>query len=177
MNVVVYCSSKDETGLNFEEAASIVGNWIGTNKYVMIYGGVKAGLMHITAKTAKSAGAKIIGVIPSIFTTRADSLNDEVICVDNLSSRKDFMIKSGEIFFVLPGGLGTVDEWISTLSQLVALGNKSRKIIVVNISGVFDMVIKSLNNMAESVFANNDIMDFTLIVNSNGELKDLLRTI
>lgn len=177
MNAVVYCSSREETGFDFEETARIVGSWIGLNNHVMTYGGVKAGLMHITAESAKSAGAKIVGVIPIVFETRADSLNDEIVYVDNLNSRKDFMIKSGDIFFVLPGGIGTVDEWISTLSQLMITGNNGRKIIVVNISGVFDGVVESLNKMAESVFANNNVMDFTIIVNSVGELKELLETV
>lgn len=177
MNVVVYCSSREETGSHFEETARIVGEWIGLNNHVMTYGGVKAGLMHVVAKSAKSEGAKITGVIPSVFKTRADSLNDEIIYVDNLNSRKDFMIKSGDVFFVLPGGVGTVDEWISTLSQLMITGNNGRKIIVANISGVFDSVIESLNKMAESVFANNNIMDFTVIVNSPAELKDLLKNV
>lgn len=177
MNAVVYCSSREKTGFQFEETARIVGKWIGLNKHILTYGGVKAGLMHITAKSAKSAGAKIVGVIPSVFETRADSLNDEIVYVDNLNSRKDFMIKTGDIYFVLPGGIGTVDEWISTLSQLMITGNKGRKIIVANICGVFDGVVESLNKMAESVFASNNIMDFTIIVNSAGELKELLETV
>lgn len=175
MNIVVYCSSTDGLDSKYEDTAVSVGNIIGTRRCSLLYGGVKAGMMHITADNAAKNGAEdIVGVIPAVFSHCGDELLTEKILTRDLNERKAVMIDKGDIFVVLPGGLGTIDEWISTLSHFKV--NKINKpIIIANINGVFDAQIAQLENTAESVFtASADYMKGQIVCNTAEELENAL---
>lgn len=177
MKIVVYCSSRENLDSPFEITAKTVGEWIGKNSHTLVYGGVNAGMMHIVAHSAKLAGAKVVGVIPERFEHRADELNDELILTSDLSDRKAVMIDIGDMFIVLPGGIGTIDEWMATLSQLVVEEDEHRKIIVVNINGIYDNLINQIKCTAHSPFARSSTLDRSIIVTSNDEFYSILNNL
>ncbi len=173
-NVVVYCSSQDNLPPECENMAKSVGQWIGEKGHTLVYGGVDAGLMHIVAKATHEKGGRIVGVIPEVFKHRADELNDELILTANLNERKGVMIERGDVFFVLPGGIGTIDEWISTISHKKVCGDNSANIVVINIEGAYDAQIKQLQDTMSSPYASGDLMRWMKVVKNIDELKDLL---
>lgn len=164
MKITVYCSSKSNLDNKFTSTAVELGRWIGINKHELVYGGVNAGMMHILAQSAHDAGATITGIIPECFTSRADALNDHLETTPGLNERKARMYALADVFVVLPGGLGTIDEWISTLSALVVDCDTSRKIIVANIDGIYDDMVAQLNLTATSPFARNSMIDQCYVV-------------
>lgn len=153
MNIAVYCSSRSNLDRCFIDAAAALGEWIGKNGNNLVYGGSNAGTMHTLAQAAHDAGARITGVVPQCFAHRADPLVDTLIPAKDLAERKDIMIDLADTFVVLPGGIGTIDEWISTLTHLVVAGDTSTRIIVVNIRGIFDNMIAQLDTTAASPFS------------------------
>lgn len=173
-NIVVYCSSQENLPMVCTEAAQEVGSWIGKNEFTLVYGGVDAGLMHTVALSAHDNGGRIVGVIPEIFKHRADELNDELILTANLNERKGVMIDRGDIFVVLPGGIGTIDEWISTISHKKVCGENSKNIIVVNIDGAYDAMLQQLSDTMNSPYATGDLLNWMDVANSVDELKNLL---
>ena len=118
MKIVVYCSSQEELDEKYRLLASDLGTWIGEHGHTLLYGGSNAGLMHITAGAVHEAGGYIIGVIPEMFRHRIDPACDEVVYTANLGDRKQYMIEHGDVFVIMPGGIGTLDEWISTLAVI-----------------------------------------------------------
>ena len=174
MKIAVYCSSRPDLAQEYVQVAAEAGKWIGTEGHELVYGGVNAGLMHTVAQAAHDAGAKITGVIPEVFKHRADELNDEIITTQNLNDRKAKMIELSDAFIVLPGGLGTIDEWIATLSALVVAGDTERKIIVANINGIYDHTVAQIASTAHSPFARSEIIDMSIIAHDGSELIDIL---
>ena len=152
MNIVVYCASSNDLPQEYTDLAIRVGRIIGNAGACLVYGGVDAGLMHSTAFAAKEAGAKIIGVVPARFKHRADVLVDELVLCDDLNDRKGMMIDRGDVFVVLPGGIGTLDELFSTLSIMKVSGDTHRKIIIANIDGVFNGIVCQLDDTQNSQF-------------------------
>lgn len=179
MNVAVYCSSRSELEGRFIDAAKALGEWIGSHGHTLVYGGSNAGTMHTLASASHDAGARIIGVVPKCFENRADTLVDELVAVANLAERKACMIESAHLFVVLPGGIGTIDEWISTLAHLVVEGDSTRRIMVVNINGVFDNMLAQIASTAASPFARggNPLMGHCVVVDSIDEMIKQLNTI
>ena len=175
MNIVVYCSSTDGLDSKYEDTAVSVGKIIGTRRCSLLYGGVKAGMMHITAENAAKNGAEnIIGVIPAVFSHRGDELLTETVLTRDLNERKSVMIDKGDIFVVLPGGLGTIDEWISTLSHF-KVNKITKPVIIANIGGVFDAQVAQMSNTADSVFtASKDYMKSQIVCNTAEELEQTL---
>ena len=175
MNIVVYCSSRDNLPKEYTDSAKVAGEIIAKNGCTLLYGGVDAGMMHTTAEHTAINGGKITGVVPEFFKHRADKLLDNTIVARSLSERKEIMIDNGDLFIVLPGGLGSIDEWLSTLAHLEVTHDEQRKIIIVNIDGLYDEQIKQLQNTANSSFARSDkFMDINLIANSIEDFNRIL---
>ena len=170
MNIVVYCSSQERLDNKYQHLATALGTWIGQNGHTLLYGGSNAGLMHVTASAVHQAGGHVVGVIPEIFRHRIDPVCDEVVYTANLGDRKQHMIEHGDVFIVLPGGIGTLDEWISTLAVLTIGGDDPRPIIVANFDGLYDATIQQLADLTRTPFARGKNLSRTLIAHSEQEL-------
>lgn len=171
MNVVVYCSSQENLGEDYEMMAQAVGTWIGSHGYTLVYGGVKSGLMRTVSHAVNAAGGKVVGVVPENFAHRTDAVCDEVIKCSNLSDRKSIMIARGDIFICLPGGIGTIDEWISTISQQIVLGIENKNpIFAINYHGMYDALIEQLRNTTQSEFSRGKRIDCTHIASDKDNL-------
>ena len=177
MKIVVYCSANPNLPQDITDIAIVLGRWIGECGHSLVYGGVNAGLMHITAKAAADAGChNIVGIVPEFFAHRADQLCTELVLARDLNHRKAMLIERGDIFVVLPGGLGTIDEWVSTLSSLV-VENSAKPIIVVNHEGMYSAMAQQLCNTAQSQFARAESIDRSILVNNSNELINKLNEI
>lgn len=75
MNIAVYCSAR--TGLPEEVIADsrTLGQWIGSNGHMLVYGGLAMGLMDIVASATASAGGKVMGVVPQTRAERQHKAN------------------------------------------------------------------------------------------------------
>ncbi len=178
MNIVVYCSSQEGLSNDYIEMAEAIGKWIGSNHHTLVFGGVKSGLMHNVAQATHDAGGRVVGVVPESFKERTHPVCDEVIYCNNLSDRKDLMILKGDIFICLPGGIGTIDEWISTLSQLIVFGNENKNpIFAINYCGMYDDLIKQLSSCTNSVFARGKDISCTKVVSDINDLINQLNKI
>lgn len=177
--ISVYCSSREGLAGEVVEAARTVGRTIGELGYELVYGGVNAGLMHTVAQAAHDAGAKVTGVVPETFRHRVDPVCDELVYTDNLNVRKGVMIAGTDAFVVLPGGLGTIDEWISTLSDImvreIADPTVDRPILVLNLGGMYDGMVSQLRLTAGSVFARGKRVDRSRIFADADSLAGALR--
>ena len=174
MTIVVYCSSRDNLDEKYQQLAAALGQWIGQNGHTLLYGGSNAGLMHVTAAAVHEAGGRIIGVIPEIFRHRIDPLCDEVVYTDNLGDRKQHMIKHGDVFVVLPGGIGTLDEWISTLAVMTIGDDDRRPVIVADLDNMYAHTIQQINTIEHTPFARDKRLSITTITHTTTQLLDQL---
>ena len=166
MNIVVYCSSMGGLEEKYQQLAQELGTWIGQQGHTLLYGGSNAGLMHITAAAVHQAGGHVVGVIPEMFRHRIDPVCDEVVHTANLGDRKQYMIEHGDVFIVLPGGIGTLDEWMSTLAVMTIGNDDPRPIIVADLDGMFDATIRQLDVLTRTPFARGKRLDRTLVAHS-----------
>ena len=170
MNIVVYCSSQEGLDDKYPQLAQALGTWIGQNGHTLLYGGSNAGLMHVTAAAVHEAGGHVVGVIPEMFRHRIDRVCDEVIYTANLGDRKQYMIEHGDVFIVLPGGIGTLDEWISTLAVMTIGNDDLRPIIVADLDGMFDATVQQLAVLTSTPFARGKDLSRTLVARNPNEL-------
>ena len=174
MKIVVYCSSQEGLEEKYQQLARELGTWIGQHGHTLLYGGSNAGLMHITAAATHAAGGHIIGVIPEMFRHRIDPVCDEVVYTANLGDRKQYMIEHGDVFVVMPGGIGTLDEWMSTLAVLTIGNDDPRPVIVANIDGLYDATVQQLADMTATPFARGKNLARTLVAPT---ARDLIATL
>ena len=177
MNIVVYCSSMEGLEEKYQQLATALGTWIGQQGHTLLYGGSNAGLMHVTAAAVHAAGGHIVGVIPEMFRHRIDPLCDEVVYTANLGDRKQYMIEHGDVFIVLPGGIGTLDEWMSTLAVMTIGNDDPRPIIVADLDGLYDATVRQLADMTATPFARGKNLSRTLVATSTTDLLTTLNAI
>ena len=87
------------------------------------------------------------------------------------------MIEHGDVFVVMPGGIGTLDEWISTLAVMTIGNDDPRPVIVANIDGLYDATIQQLADMTRSPFARGKNLARTLVATSASDLITTLNTL
>ncbi len=177
MKIVVYCSSQEGLEEKYRLLARDLGTWIGQQGHTLLYGGSNAGLMHITAVAVNEAGGHIVGVIPEMFRHRIDPVCDEVVYTANLGDRKQYMIEHGDVFVVMPGGIGTLDEWMSTLAVMTIGNDDPRPIVVANIDGLYDATIQQLADMTHTPFARGKNLARTLAARTTTELLSTLASL
>ncbi|MBQ6080075.1 MAG: TIGR00730 family Rossman fold protein [Muribaculaceae bacterium] len=174
MNIVVYCSSQEGLEGKYQQLATALGTWIGRNGHTLLYGGSNAGLMHVTATAVRQAGGHVVGVIPEMFRHRIDPVCNQVIYTANLGDRKQYMIEHGDVFVVLPGGVGTLDEWISTLAVMCIGDDDLRPIIVADLDGMFAGTVQQLADLTRTPFARGKDLTRTLVARNADELLNAL---
>lgn len=160
MRVAVYCSSKENVPHHYVQAAQVLGRWIGGSGATLVYGGISKGLMKEVASATKAEGGKVVGIVPVTRQKYASTLNDINIIADDLNDRKAKLIAISDVYVVLPGGYGTLDELISTFTFLSFIGNDTKKVLVVNLDGLFDPTISQLQLMVK-----RGLMDLRLMNN------------
>ena len=171
----VFCSSKSDIKSSYKEAALALGEWIGARKKTLVYGGSRSGLMEILAQGVKSSGGRVFGVIPEIVITRglvSDCIDVEFRC-ENLSDRKDIMIRESDCLIALPGGVGTLDEVFSTVASNT-IGYHNKRTFLFNVDGFWDSTARMIEGMQSEGVVNSDIEERLCIVNSLEELEKLL---
>lgn len=117
--ICVFCGSKCGTNPHFESTARALGQYIGKNKFDLVFGGGGTGLMGIVSQSALQAGATVTGIIPEILLnteTPKENLS-KIHIVSNMSERKKMMSDYADMFIALPGGIGTYEEVFEVLTN------------------------------------------------------------
>lgn len=116
-SVCVYCGSSETTRPAYLDLASRLGTALAQRGLRLVYGGGGVGLMGRAARAAKAAGGDVLGVMPR-FLARREIVLDEIptLMVDTMHERKRILFDESDAFIVLPGGVGTLEEVVETLS-------------------------------------------------------------
>ena len=175
MNITVYLSSKTDVSPSFTEAVVTLATGIGEMGAHLIYGGSNAGQMHILAETAKAAGATVTGVIPEVFRQLSDPVVDEMIYTLDLAERKMKMMEAAQVF--LPGGIGTIDEVMTTLAAMTISRNFSKRIILVNVDGVFSPLIEQLKLLQDLHLASDDAVATVIVADNASQALDIIKSL
>jgi uncharacterized protein (TIGR00730 family) len=116
-SVCVYCGSSESTNPAYHDLATRFGAALAARGLRMVYGGGSIGLMGRCAKAAHAGGGEVLGVMPR-FLERREIVLESVPhrMVETMHERKMIMFEESDAFVVLPGGIGTLEEAVETLS-------------------------------------------------------------
>ncbi|MGN0223447.1 MAG: TIGR00730 family Rossman fold protein [Muribaculaceae bacterium] len=170
MKIALYCSAKEHLPQQWIDCARALGRFIATEHHTLVYGGVDAGLMAVAAQATAELHGRIVGVVPRRRADRICRFNSETIHTADLSERKRIMMLLSDIFVVLPGGYGTLDELATTFSHISFTSATSKHIILVNIDGIFSPLLEQLRLMAKHGLADAKMLKFMSVVESEDQL-------
>ena len=173
--IAVFCSASSNIDPIFVEKTKEFGAWMGQTGRWLIYGGASHGLMEVLAQTAKSNGGFVMGVVPTIVEQRGimSDLLDVTFKTENLSDRKDVMLRESEVAVALPGGVGTLDEIFHVMAA-ATIGYHHKKVIFYNVNGFWNGIIDFLNGLETQHFAHHPLDAYFKVANTFEELVQLL---
>ena len=156
----VYCASSDRLDPKYYSAAEELGSEMVARGWGLVYGGGKTGMMGSIARAVKSAGGKVIGVIPEFMKARELAYDeaDELVTVVTMRERKLLMETRADAFVCLPGGFGTLEEImeILTLRQLDVV---KKPCVFFNQDGFYDPLLQLFDAMLRERFFKPSNMD------------------
>jgi len=146
--VCVYCGSGAGRNPAFAEAAQALGEALATTDTRLVYGGGDLGLMGIVARSVLKHGGTVTGIMPEFLHDRERMLVDvhELVVVDTMHERKHLMFEKSDAFVALPGGIGTLEEFVEQLTWS-QLGRHKKPIVLVNVHGFWDPLIELFDQM------------------------------
>lgn len=149
--VCVYCGSSTGKNPVFAEMARNLGKKLASRHIELVYGGGAVGLMNVLADAVLSYGGKVHGVIPEHLIQRAHGNLTALHVTDSMHERKAMMEELSDAFIALPGGFGTLEELLETITW-VQLGLHEKPVLIFNIDGYYDKLIEFLSNAVENGF-------------------------
>lgn len=174
--VAVFCGSSFGNDDSFKLITHSLGALLAENSLTLVYGGGYRGLMGSVAQGVKDNNGHVIGVLPEIFDNdkvKLKSVEDELIIKKDMHERKKQIYDLADAFIILPGGIGTFDEFfeIFTWKQI---GYHNKNIAIYNINGFFNTLISFLQECVDKGFLSNKVFDSLIISeDANQIIKDI----
>jgi uncharacterized protein (TIGR00730 family) len=152
-NICVYCGSGAGRNPAFAEAARAFGKILAAADIGLVYGGGSLGLMGEVARSVIQNGGRVTGIIPAFLSVREHMLLEahELVVVDNMHQRKHLMFLKSDAFVAMPGGLGTLEEFVEQLTWS-QLEQHQKPIVLANIDGYWDPLLAMFGDMKHEGF-------------------------
>ena len=157
-NICVYCGSGPGHNPAFVQAARDFGRILAAEEIGLVYGGGSLGLMGETARSVIRHGGRVTGIIPAFLSAREHMLLEahELVVVDNMHQRKHLMFVKSDAFVALPGGLGTLEEFVEQLTWS-QLEQHQKPIVLANIDSFWDPLLSLFVRMQQEDFIRHGL--------------------
>lgn len=151
--VTVYCGSRPGHDPKWVEVAGQFGAALAENNLAMVFGGGRNGLMGAAARAALNAGGKVTGIIPETLLAVEPAMEDltELFVVDSMHTRKLLMSEKADGFVVMPGGIGTFEEFFEIWTWL-QIGLHKKPIVLLNAFHYYDTLLGFLQHAVDQGF-------------------------
>lgn len=175
MKICIFCSSKLNFSSGLLDECRLFGEWMGSQNHGMVYGGSKSGLMGLMADAVMRTGGKVTGYLPKgLFPAEIPHRGIHALHeVEDLFERKRLMMDDSDAFVILPGGVGTLDEFFEVLTWK-SLHCFDKPIYLVNIDGFWDSLKILLKDLHSKNMLDGHLMETFVVVESFAGLKEHL---
>lgn len=177
MRICVYGAASPTIDPEYIELVEQMGKALALRGHSLVFGGGGNGLMGAAARGVRSGGGYILGVIPKFF----DEENVEDICdfcneliePDTMRQRKQIMEDNADAFIVVPGGIGTFEEFFEILT-LKQLCRHNKPIAIYNLKGYYNEMNTVMQMAIEKNFVRENCLDLYRTTDSLDELFEYL---
>ncbi len=130
--------------------SSIMGNLLDKDKFKLLYGGGNNGLMGVISRAFFYSGGEVESVTTQYFAdSGSDVIPQNQLIKPDLMSRLRALIKHGDFFIVLPGGIGTLTE-LTMVLQLNKLEEMDKPIYIINYKGYYNKLLDFITHQKQN---------------------------
>lgn len=143
--ICVFCGSSSGNQEIYAVKARELGQSMADKSIGLVYGAGGIGLMGTVADAALKARGEVIGIIPYALATKErahPAANMRV--VNTMHERKAMMADLSDAFIALPGGFGTFEELLETITW-GQLGIHQKPIGLLNVAGYYDPLLAMID--------------------------------
>jgi uncharacterized protein (TIGR00730 family) len=151
--VAVYCGSRDGHDPKWAAIAQACGQAMVQRELALVFGGGRYGLMGAIARAVIDAKGISTGVIPESLLSTEPAMEEltELFIVDSMHTRKALMAERADAFLVLPGGVGTFEEFFEVWTWH-QLGFHNKPIVLLNAFDYYTPLLEFLDHAQQSGF-------------------------
>lgn len=162
--ICVYSGSNFGNKPEYKKTALQLGEILAQNKIELVYGGSKVGLMGELSNQVLKNNGKVIGVMPKgLFPKEIANVNlTQFIEVADMHERKKKMADLSDGFIALPGGFGTYEELLETLSW-AQLKIHNKPVGILNVAHFFDHLLDMIDKAIQEGFMNESSAKLLLV--------------
>lgn len=157
MKICIYGASSNDIDTRYIKAGEQFGSELASAGHGLVFGGGAGGMMGAVARGTAAKNGEIIGVAPKFFNVDGMLFDrcSEMIYTDTMRERKQIMEEKADAFVMLPGGIGTFDEFFEILT-LKQLGRHAKPIGILNVSGYYNNILAMLQKAIDEKFMLNN---------------------
>ena len=179
MRICVYGAASttidEKSVLKTEEMGKILAE----RDHNLVFGGGGNGLMGAAARGFRAGHAHIVGVIPKFFIREeieeVCDICDEMINPETMRERKLIMEDMADAFIVVPGGIGTYEEFFEILT-LKQLCRHNKPIAVYNIDGYYNLLENAVLDAMDKEFIKKGCKDLYFMSDNLDEIIKYIET-
>jgi uncharacterized protein (TIGR00730 family) len=148
--ICVFCGANFNGDPALKQAIEIFAGVLVSKKITLIYGGGKVGVMGLLADAVLNRGGEVVGVIPQFLVDKEVGHTGitKLHIVENMHQRKQLMNDLCDGIIMLPGGLGTLEEFFEVLTWL-QLGLHKHPVGILNVGCFYDALLAQMDLMVE----------------------------
>jgi uncharacterized protein (TIGR00730 family) len=169
----VFCGSSSGARAEYARAAAETGELVAHRGLGLVYGGGHVGLMGVVADAALRAGGEVVGVITQSLKDRevAHEGLTELHVVRTMHERKALMAALSDAFLVLPGGIGTLEEFFEvwTWGQL---GEHAKPVGLVDAGRYYEGLVGFLDTMRTEGFLKPKHREMLIVADTPAAVLD-----
>lgn len=175
MRICVYGASSQTIDPLYVEAVEKMGQELAQRGHSLVFGAGRHGLMGAVARGVREVGGHILGVVPKFFGEMDVEILcdfcDELIQPDTMRQRKQIMEENADAFVMVPGGIGTFEEFFEILTaKQLCLHNKP--IGIYNVNGYYTELDHVIRSAMDKNFVQPDVLD---LYQMTADLDELFR--
>jgi len=174
-SLAVFCGSKNGNNPVYTEHAKELGKLLAKNNITLIYGGGSTGIMGTVADAMMENGGKVIGIITKKLVDwehQHKGITDLSV-VDDMHIRKQKMYDLCDAAVILPGGVGTLDEFFEMVTWN-QLSIHDKKIYIINSDNFFDFLLKHIQQMEKQGFLYESVLERITVLDEPEQLLQYL---
>lgn len=179
MRICVYGAASPTIDPKYITATEALGRALAERGHSLVFGGGGNGLMGAAARGFRDGGAHIIGVIPRFFEEETIEqicdFCDELIMPETMRERKQLMEDHADAFVIVPGGIGTFEEFFEILT-LKQLCRHNKPIAIYNIDGYYDELNLFMEDCIRRSFIRENCRELYFTTDSPDALTEYIET-
>jgi hypothetical protein len=165
--ICVFCGATPGHNPIYQDAAAAMGQALAKREIALVYGGGKKGLMGLIADATIDAGGRAFGVIPKALVDKEEAHEglSEQFVVNTMHERKMMMATLSDGFIAMPGGFGTLEEFIEIITW-AKLGFHQKPCAVLNINHFYDGLLDYFDHLVNEGFVKTQTRELVLNADS-----------